>query len=235
MITNKALSMMKTRTRQTAGPYYCEADKEYWQERNKNYVARKKVVLVKKTTYFNNVKEALYPSTWQFDKRETTHDTSEWEMSNIMLNVTGSSLRKHSGTHAIDWCSTHGVSSHLLAYNHETVMTVECNPECMTMAKTNIKNLNVVNKDVDKHSFKELQCDIHNAHIVANTIDWSVYDTVRLGSSSAPRIYNAIKSQLTNCKLLFVSNCSISFQQTLIADGFKHHTNLKAHDYFAKD
>jgi len=66
-------------------------------------------------------------------------------------------------------------------------------------------------------------------------IDWSVYDTVRLGSSSAPRIYNAIRSQLKDCKLLFVNHPSDSFIEQLVQDGFKHITNLKAADYFAKD
>ena len=255
MITNKALAMrhakqsgvdydsarseideVKTRkTREGPGPYYCEADKEYWADRKANFVLRKKLTLIKKPLYFNNVRDTLYPNVWQVDRRETTIDISDWEMSNIVVNMTGATLRRHEGTHAIDWCSTQGISSHLMADKHETVMTVECNSECMTMARTNIKNVAQIQKNGHKHSFKELPCNIHTAHIEAMAIDWSVYDTVRLGSSSAPRIYNAIRSQLKECKLLFVNYPSDSFIKQLQEDGFKHITNLKAQDYFAKD
>jgi len=173
MITNKALAMrhakqsgvdydsarsdideVKTRkTREGPGPYYCDADREYWAERKANFILRKKLTLVKKPLYFNNVRDTLYPNVWQFDKRETTIDTSEWEMSNIVVNMTGVTLRRHEGTHAIDWCSTQGISSHLLADKHETVMTVECNSECMTMARTNIKNVAQIHKEWTQTQF----------------------------------------------------------------------------------
>ena len=216
--------------------YTCDADREYWQERRRTYVPKKKVTVVKKPLFLHGRRFASLDNVWQFDFRETTHDISEWEMTNEHIMDTKGSLKRIQGVHAIDWCSNAGISSYLFLKHHETVTTVECQDICMTLAKTNINSM-IKNgeSDSNKHKFIELQCNMHKAHNEATKIDWSVYDTVRLGSASAERIYDTIKSQLTHCKTLIPGKIGTGFKQQLIADGFTLVENLKAVDYFTKD
>lgn len=226
----------KLKSRETAGAYYCDADKEYWRERKANYVPKKKVTLVKKPLFINGRSFEALNHVWQFDFRETTFDMSDWEMTNDHIMQTPASLKRIVGDHAIDWCSTAGISSWLFLKHHQTVTTVECQDVCMTLAKSNINAMiKNGNSDSNRHKFIELQCNTHKAHNEATKIDWSVYDTVRLGSKSAERIYDTIKSQLTRCKILIVTSAGEGFKQQLITDGFSIVENAKGVDYFTKD
>jgi len=221
-----------TRESRQRGAFYCEADIEYWRERKATYVPVKRLVLVKKPLYFNNIKQDT-PWIWQVDRRETNIDISDWEMSNIAVTQTGSSLRKGPrGTHCLDWCSTAGISSWLLGHSHETVTTVECRKELKTIAQT---NLNKFKTDFYKQQFIELNCNIHDAHEVAKAIEWNKYDTIRLGSSSCERIYEAIRLKITRAKVIYCYNPGPRFIQTMTQDGWAYMQNLKASDYFAKD
>ena len=93
---------IKRRNRGPAQPYFCDADREYWQDRKNNYVPVKKVVVVRKPLYLNNVRFEPLPWAWQLDKRETTYDTSDWEMTCDMIAQTPATLKRLKGDHAID-------------------------------------------------------------------------------------------------------------------------------------
>jgi hypothetical protein len=216
-------------------PYYCDADREYWKQRKETFVLPKKVVLVKKPTYLSHQSQADIGNVWQFDMRETTADRSEWEYSCITPAQTGASLKRIRGEHALDWCSTVGISSYMLLNNHTRVTTIECRPETATLARTNLKAIFKQNNiDSNRHTLVELQCNVHTSHIKAMNIDWTVYDTVRLGSNSAENIYMSIRSQLTNCKQVIVPSLTVNLKAQLLSDGYKFIENFKAADYFAK-
>ena len=219
--------MTQTRNRTS---YHCQADYEYWAERNKTFVPVKRLTFVKKPVYCNNVRSDL-PWLWSIDRRETTMDIKDWEKTEVPQNQSGATMKRLIGNHAIDWCSTFGLSSYLLGHGHETVTTVEPTLDIRKLVKVNLKRLKT---NFYEQKFIDIDCTKDTLLDVVKQIDWSIYDTIRLGSSAYNEIYDAIYKNISKCETLVVPTASEYFVKRMDNDGFEYLTNPKGVDYFAR-
>lgn len=198
--------------------YLCEADKEWHQARAESYIPYDRFCLVYKPIYIGNKRQDDMPQLWQPHWSTTTIDYKQWEYSCVELWRTYMTLQKIKGSHAIDWCSTYGLSSWMLGHGHDTVTTLECNEYIMHTAKRNLK---LLKQDFYEQRFIEIDCDKHTAVARAVEQDWTPYDTIRLGSSNYKDIYRAIRPQLDNCRLLTTAVYDPDFSNELIMDDWR--------------
>jgi len=221
--------MTQTRNRT---PYYCEGDYEYWQERKRTYVPTPKMVLVKRPVYQSSLIQSDIPWLWQVDRRETSVDINDWEMNVVPSQYSGASMKRGKwGTHFLDWCSANGLTSWYAGHSHDTVTTVETNDVIRKITRANLKRLKT---DFYEQKFLDIDCTKHTLIQAIKKVNWGSYDTIRLGSDSYSIIYDHIKDQLSDCKII-VYKPSLDFIQKLENDGYTFRENPKGVDYFAKD
>ena len=211
--------------------YHCQADFEYWAQRNKNFKPIPKLTVVRRPVYVNNYVQKNLPWIWNIDRRETTIDIDGWELNNVPLQYSGASMKKFfTGSHALDYCSAGGLTSWYLGFGHDTVTTIEPTPQIRTLVKHNI---NALGTSFYKQKFIDIDCNKYNVIDAVKQIDWTVYDTIRLGSSSYDVIYDAIKHQLVNSKIV-IYKPTMDFIAKATNDGFEHLQNTRCVDYFMK-
>jgi len=211
---------------------YCQADIEYWSERQKTYVPTPKVVLVKRAVYQSSIIQRDLPWLWQVDKRETSIDINDWEMNTVPMQYCGAGLRRgeYWSGNFLDWCSCYGLTSWYAGHSHSSVTTVETNNVLKKITKANLKRLGT---EFYEQKFIDLNCTKYNLIYAIQQIDWSAYDTIRIGSDSYSTIYDAVKNQLHNCKLI-IYKPSLQFKNKLESDGWTFTENPKGVDYFTK-
>ena len=220
----------KTKTRNKL-KYHCQADFEYWSIRNKTYKPTPKLCIAKRPVYVNNYVQRHLPWIWNIDRRETTVDISHWEINTVPIQYSGASMKKKiTGHHALDYCSSMGLSSWYLGFGHDKVTTIEPQTEIRTLVKHNI---NALGTSFYENDFIDIDCDKYNVIETVKKIDWTLYDTIRLGSSSYSVIYDAIKHQLDNSKIV-IYKPTHDFITKLSKDGFNFYQPERSVDYFAK-
>lgn len=221
---------MTTSTRNRSS-YYCQADYEYWAERNKTYKPTPKLVMVKRPVYQSSIMQKDIPWLWQIDRRETSIDINDWEINSVPIQYCGASLKRGQwGNHMLDWCSAFGLTSWYAGHSHKIVTTVETNNFVRKLTKANLKRLGT---DFYEQKFIDLNCTKYNLTYAVQQIKWSAYDTIRLGSDSYNIIYDLVKNQLHNCKLI-IYKPSLEFINKLENDGWTLSENPKGVDYFTK-
>lgn len=222
---------MTTSTRNRTS-YYCQADYEYWAERNKNYKPIPRIVLIKRPVYQNSLRIHQIPWLWNIERRETSINLKDWEQNIVPQQYSGAAFKRGDwGETAIDWCSSYGLTSWYMGHSVKSVTTVETNDLLRKITKTNLKRLGT---EFYEQKFLDIDCTKHTLIQAIKEIDWSVYDTIRFGSNSYSIIYDHIKDQLSDCKII-VYKPSLDFIQKLENDGYTFRENPKGVDYFAKD
>lgn len=220
--------MTQTRNRPS---YYCEADYEYWRERNKNKVIYPKTVLIKRPVYQSSLRIHQIPWLWQVDKRETSINWKDWEENAVPQQYSGASFKRGDwGETAIDWCSSYGLTSWYMGHSIKSVTTVETNDLLRKLAKHNLKKLGT---EFYEQKFLDVDCDKYTVADAVKQIDWSIYDTIRIGSNSYERIYDVIKDQLSDCRIV-VYKPQQDFIHKMEKDGWDWIVNPKGVDYFTK-
>jgi len=217
--------------RKTAEPYECDADREYWLERKRTFVPVKRLMCVKRPVYCNSLKMDDLPWLWQIDKRETSIDISDWEKTETPQNQSGATMKRLKGNHAIDYCSTYGLSSWYLGHGHKTVTTVEPTLDIRRLAKANLKRLKT---NFYEQKFIDIDCTKNTLMNIIKNIKWSIYDTIRLGSPAFNEMYDAIKKDISKCETLIVPTTNDYFIDKMNNDGFDYLTNPKGVDYFVR-
>jgi hypothetical protein len=215
-------------------PYHCQGDYEYWQERKRTYVPTPKTVLALRPVYTSSVKNEDIPWLWQVDKRETSIDITDWEMNTVPQQYCGAGMRRgdYWGGDFLDWCSAYGLTSWYAGHSHKTVTTVETNSVLRKITRANLKRLKT---EFYEQKFLDIDCTKYTLIQAIKQIDWSVYDTIRLGSGSYSVIYDHIKHTIKDdCKII-VYKPSLDFIEKLKQDDRRFIENLKSVDYFAKD
>ena len=221
--------MTQTRNRTS---YYCEADMEYWRERNKNKVIYPKTVLIKRPVYQNSLRITQIPWLWNIDRRETSINLKDWEENIVPQQYSGAAFKRGDwGETAIDWCSSYGLTSWYMGHSVKSVTTVETNDLLRKLTKHNLKKLGT---EFYEQKFLDIDCDKYTVVDAVKQIDWSVYDTIRIGSTSYERIYDTIKDQLSECKIV-IYKPQLDFIHKMEKDGWQWNVNPKGVDYFAKD
>ncbi len=220
--------MKQTRERKS---YYCEADYEYWRERNKNKIIYPKTVLIKRPVYQSSLRVSQLPWLWNIDRRETSINYQDWEENTVPQQYSGASFRRGSwGDTAIDWCSCYGLTSWYMGHSIKSVTTVETNDLLRKLTKHNLKKLGT---EFYEQKFLDVDCDKYTVADAVKQIDWSIYDTIRIGSNSYERIYDAIKDQLSDCKIV-IYKPQHDFIHKMEKDGWDWIVNPKGVDYFTK-
>ena len=222
--------MFKTKKRNRT-QYICQADFEYWAERNKTYTPTPKLVISKRPVYTNNYIQKHLPWIWNIDRRETTIPIDHWEINNVPPQFSGASMKKSlKGHHALDYCSALGLTSWYLGHGFNKVTTLEPTPEIRRLVKHNI---NALGTSFYEQDFMDIDCDKYNVKDAVKQIDWTVYDAIRIGSTSYSIIYDAIKDQLSNSKII-IHKPSMDFITKLHKDGYELHQPARGVDYFAR-
>lgn len=198
--------------------YSCEADREWHQARAESYTPVDRFCIVRKPVYLGNKRLDDMPHLWQPHYSSSTIDYSNWEKSCVELWRTYATIKKQPGSHAIDWCSTNGLSSWFLGHGHQSVTTIECNDYMMHTAKMNLK---ILKTDFYEQQFIEIDCNKLTAVASAVETDWTPYDTVRIGSSNYRDIYRAIRPQLDNCKRIMTAVYDPEFGDELMMDDWQ--------------
>lgn len=220
-----------TTTTRNRGSYYCQADYEYWAERNKTYKPTPKLVMVKRPVYQSHLRQYDIPWLWNIDRRETSIDINDWEMNIVPMSYCGASLKRGKwGENFLDWCSCFGLTSWYAGHSFKTVTTVETNDVIRKITRANLKRLKT---EFYEQKFLDIDCTKYNLIDGIKQVNWSDYDTIRLGSDSYSIIYDNIKHQLSNCKLI-IYKPSLDFIQKMENDGWSLIENPKGVDYFAK-
>jgi len=215
-----------------SSPYYCQADYEYWQERKKSYVPTPKLVIVRRPVYQSSVLQKDMPWLWAIDRRETSINLKDWEMNVVPSQYAGAAFKRNpKGHHALDWCSCFGLSSWYMGHGHDIVTTVDTNKHIRKLTKANLKALGTNFYD---QQFIDINCDKYTLLNVIDSIDWGIYDTIRIGSDSYMRIFDAINNQVKSGCNIVIYKPTIEFQAKLEAMNYEVCMNPKGVDYFTK-
>ena len=213
--------------------YYCEADYEYWRERNKNKVIVPRTTLIKRPVYQSSLRISQLPWLWHVDKRETTINWKDWEENCVPQQYSGASFRRGNwGKHAIDWCSCYGLTSWYIGHSVESVTTVDTNDLLRKLAKHNLKKLGT---EFYEQKFIDVDCNKYTVADAVKQIDWSVYDTIRLGSNSYEIIYDTVGEQFKEDCRIVIYKPQGDFIHKMYAQGYSWIVNPKGVDYFTKD
>jgi len=117
-----------------------------------------------------------------------------------------------------------------MGHSIDEVTTVETNDLLRKLAK---HNLNRLGTEFYKQKFIDVDCDKYTVVDAVKQIDWSIYDTIRIGSLSYSRIYDTIKDQLGDCKIV-IYKPHLDFVEKMNKDNWVFVENPKGVDYFAK-
>tara|TARA_R100000406_G_scaffold84261_1_gene67155 strand:- start:359 stop:1027 length:669 start_codon:yes stop_codon:yes gene_type:complete len=221
--------MLKSRNKPK---YYCQADYEYWKERNKNKVIVPKTVLIKRPVYQSSLRISKLPWLWQVDKRETTFDWHHWEENVVPQQYSGASFKRGEwGDQAIDWCSSYGLTSWYIGHSCKTVTTVDTNDLLRKITRHNLRKLGT---EFYEQKFIDVDCDKYTVVDAVKQIDWSIYDTIRIGSLSYSTIYDTIKDQLKANVKIAIYKPRADFVQKMHDENYELVLNPKGVDYFSR-
>jgi lysozyme family protein len=213
--------------------YHCEADYEYWRERKKTFKPVARTVLIKRPVYQSSQVQRDLPWLWHIERRETSISLKDWEENSVPMQYSGATFKRGNwGKHAIDWCSAYGLTSWYIGHSVDTVTTVDTNDLLRKLTKINLKKLGT---EFYEQKFLDTDCDKYTVVDAVKQIDWSIYDTIRLGSNSYEKIYDTVGEQFKDdCKIV-VYKPQHDFIHKLYKDGWLWIENSKGVDYFAKD